>query len=250
MPLEFDPSRSYEPFLRLPTPHENIIITPPRKSDGPRVVECLNDAKVCNTLNGPPFPYTYKDFEFWYDKIEKDCKKGLQEHLEMTGTTNVGEGTGQRKWTGAVPVRSIREVDPATGAQEFIGDVGFDRQGYQGDTSMTLEQQKERRELNESYEAGDERIEWDFGDFLASSYHGRGIMTAAVHAIIEDYAVPHMNVRRIRTRVFERNIASRRVFAKNGFTFQGLGPQPLILPEDRGGHEVFLGTMMWERKPQ
>jgi RimJ/RimL family protein N-acetyltransferase len=72
-------------------------------------------------------------------------------------------------------------------------------------------------------------------------------MTAAVHAIIEDYAVPYMNVRRIRTRVFEHNIGSRRVFEKNGFTFQGLGPQPLILPENRGGHGVFLGTLTWER---
>jgi RimJ/RimL family protein N-acetyltransferase len=74
-------------------------------------------------------------------------------------------------------------------------------------------------------------------------------MTVAVRAIIEDYAVPYMNARRILTRVFEDNIASRRVFEKNGFVFQGLGPELLRMPESRGGKKGFLCAMTWERKP-
>jgi hypothetical protein len=108
MPLQFDSSRSSEPFLRLPPPYQNIIITPPRKSDGPRVVECMNDKRVYSNLNGPPFPYTYEDFEFWYGKIEKGCTEGLRQHLEMTGVITDSEGQAQRKWSGAVPIRIIR----------------------------------------------------------------------------------------------------------------------------------------------
>jgi hypothetical protein len=98
----------------------------------------------------------------------------------MTGVITDSEGQAQRKWSGAVPIRIIRKVDLATGAQELIGDVGFDRQGYQGDTSMTSEQQEEQRQLNESYEDGDERIEWDFGGECEAP---TGLMALHRHAL-------------------------------------------------------------------
>ncbi|KAH8891951.1 hypothetical protein GQ53DRAFT_746413 [Thozetella sp. PMI_491] len=171
MPLEFDQSRSNEPFLRLPPPYQNIILTPPRKSDGPRVVECLNDPKVYTSLLGPPFPYTHQNFEFWYNSIEKQCAEGLKQYLEVKGGMDGSGEQGKRKWANACPVRIIREVNPETGAQEFIGDLGIDRHGYSGETK---DQQDKLRELNYSYEDGDERIDWDIGGKFAPPPLARG----------------------------------------------------------------------------
>ena len=42
-------------------------------------------------------------------------------------------------------------------------------------------------------------------------------MTAVIGALINQWMVPHLNARKIRTEAFEGNIGSVRVFEKNGF---------------------------------
>lgn len=54
-PFEFD-EKTKEPFIRL-AKHPNIIITPPRLSDAPALINLLNDERVVEWLSGPPFPY-------------------------------------------------------------------------------------------------------------------------------------------------------------------------------------------------
>lgn len=54
-PLQLNPHTG-EPFLRLKS-HPNIILTPPRLSDVAYSLEYLNDARVHEWLQGPPFPY-------------------------------------------------------------------------------------------------------------------------------------------------------------------------------------------------
>lgn len=46
-----------EPFFPLET-HPNIILTPPRLSDIPKLPDLMNDPGVCVWLTGPPHPYT------------------------------------------------------------------------------------------------------------------------------------------------------------------------------------------------
>ena len=54
-------------------------------------------------------------------------------------------------------------------------------------------------------------------DWLASSHHGRGIMSAAFRTVMTEWAIPRMNVRDMRVEVYVDNIASTRVFEKFGF---------------------------------
>ena len=54
-------------------------------------------------------------------------------------------------------------------------------------------------------------------DWLASSHHGRGIMSAALRTIMTEWAIPKMNVRDMRVEVYADNIANTRVFEKFGF---------------------------------
>ena len=169
MPLEFDQSRSNEPFLRLPKPLQNIIITPPRKSDVESVLEYLNDPRVYNNLIGPPFPYKQEHYEFWGSMIEAGCSEGLSQYYRIMETGKGSGSPGKRTWADVFPVRSIREVNPETGEQKFIGDLEMDRQGYAYDQTKNEEERKRAKELNESYEAGDPRIEWTIG---GEKFHG------------------------------------------------------------------------------
>jgi hypothetical protein len=93
-----------EVFLRLPAPHENIIITPPRESDAADLVLILNDTRVYKFLVGPPIPY----------------------RLHHT----VGE----------CPVQHIREVR-FDGTELLLGDVSVARNGW---TDVTNEDLREK----------------------------------------------------------------------------------------------------------
>lgn len=61
----------------------------------------------------------------------------------------------------------------------------------------------------------------EIGYWLAKSWWGRGIMTAAVRAACE-HAIARWQLVRITAHVFESNVASARVLEKNGFQFEGI----------------------------
>jgi RimJ/RimL family protein N-acetyltransferase len=84
-------------------------------------------------------------------------------------------------------------------------------------------------------------------DYLVSSHHGRGIMSAAVGTLIDSWMVPRMNARLIRVEVFSGNMGSRRVFEKNGFVFEKRVDYPAVLAcgETRLGYDV-----LWWRSGQ
>lgn len=58
-------------------------------------------------------------------------------------------------------------------------------------------------------------------DYMASSHHGRGIMSKAIGTLIREWMVPRMNAKHMRTEAFVGNAASVRVFEKNGFVLEG-----------------------------
>ena len=57
-------------------------------------------------------------------------------------------------------------------------------------------------------------------DWMDPAWHGQGIMTAVIRAVVHDWAVPRMNARRICVSIVTGNIASVRVFEKNGFVLE------------------------------
>lgn len=85
-------------------------------------------------------------------------------------------------------------------------------------------------------------------DYLAPSHHGRGIMSASIKAVME-WAVQMMNIRRIIVTAYAGNVASLRVFEKNGFTHLDTLVNCRKQAESKGGRTYSLAVMEW-RKPE
>ncbi|KAI0782496.1 hypothetical protein BC629DRAFT_558308 [Irpex lacteus] len=210
-PLQVN-ERTGEPYLRLPSPHDNIIITPPRAEDVPAIIAALNDPRVYSTLEGPPFPYKEEHAVWWIDHVKAPSDELLQELRQAAD-----EGSQSLKVVAACPVRTLREVQE-DGTDIFLGDIGCDRCGY---PDVVDQEEKSRLTFaNDQLPPGDKDIVWCIGDYLVASHHGKGIMSAALHTLINSWMVPRMQVRQIRGEVFSGNQGSRRVFEKNGFVFE------------------------------
>jgi ribosomal-protein-alanine N-acetyltransferase len=60
----------------------------------------------------------------------------------------------------------------------------------------------------------------DIGLFIGAAWHGRGYGTAAVRKLVE-HGFDAMALAKIEASVFVGNVASRRIFEKNGFQLEG-----------------------------
>ena len=154
--MEFDKSNA--PFLRLPPPHSNIILAIGRDSDGPAVISMLNDPAVYMNLAGPPFPYTQAHFDAQFKKTSGEIEIVLAEFREVEASR--GE-PNSRKFVGGIPFTVIREIDPQTGENTFIGDFYIRRNGF-----VEIENEEDRKRMkdqNDGLEAGDPNIVWETG---------------------------------------------------------------------------------------
>ncbi|KAJ3489612.1 hypothetical protein NLI96_g2014 [Meripilus lineatus] len=226
-PLQVHPITG-EPILRLPHPHENIIITPPRMSDGPALVTTLNDLRVCQWLESPPYPYTDDDADYWLRMVKDGSDTVLQ---ELKDAFDEESGSQRSCLVGSCPVSFLREVQK-DGTEIYLGSIGVERCHY-----PELENGPEKAKLvkeNADRDVGDPEIVWCIGgivlfvipgclciysdaDYLVASHHNRGIMSAAAGTIIREWVIPKMAARKIRVETFVGNVGSRRVFEKNGF---------------------------------
>ncbi|TDL21004.1 hypothetical protein BD410DRAFT_899264 [Rickenella mellea] len=229
-PLQFNPLTN-EPYLRLPLPHENIIITPQRLSDAASIVPIMNDEKVYMTT-GKPFPYTIDDAHAWLSEGKQQADILLAD-IARNGSTHIVNGC---------PLRVIREVQE-DGSDVYLGSLGMHRCRW-----FQLPDSEEKTALikaNEARVVGDPEIIWEFGDYLASSHHGRGIMTAAIGVILHQWAIPRMRVRKMSVIAFKSNFASVRVFEKNGFVLKGVVEDCLDIQESKGGGKTGLYLLEW-----
>ncbi|KAJ7249531.1 GNAT domain-containing protein [Mycena haematopus] len=197
-----------EPFLRLPTPFSDFIITPPRMSDVAPSVEIMNDPFVFKWM-GRSTPYGVDKAEAWLTKVKAQTDAAVE---ELRNTTKL-HGPQHGPVSGC-PVRHIRE-EQADGTSIFVGDVGLVRSSW----SEVLDADERARFIaeNDARPAGDPEIAWHIGYYLAPSHNGRGLMTAAVKTIITQFGIPWMNTRRIRSSAFVGNHGSLKVLLKNGF---------------------------------
>jgi len=211
-PLQINPT-TREPYLRLPSPNENIIITPPRVEDAAAIVNNMNDPAVYTWLSGPPYPYLLQHADEWLANVKATCDNVLEE-LAVEVERNPDS---QLKIVGGCPVRILREMQE-DGSDTFLGDLGVDRCGWE-DMDDSFEK-VQLTEQNAQKKIGDPDIVWSIGDYLASSHQGRGIMSAALGTLIREWIVPRMGAKIIRAEAFKGNIGSRRVFEKNGFVME------------------------------
>lgn len=118
-PLEVNP-QTKEPFLRLPHPHEHIIITPPRLDDVDRLVAIMNDPLVLPWMGRPGPVYGQNDAELWLKEV-----KAVTDVVARELAYNAGDSE-ELKVVGGCPVRSIREVR-ADGTEVCLGNINFKR---------------------------------------------------------------------------------------------------------------------------
>jgi len=151
--LQVDPTTG-EVFLRLPAPHENVIITPPRDSDAVDIALILNDPRVYKNLIGPPLPYRPHHAEEWLrttkdksDKILEDLREGKM----------VVDGC---------PVQHIREVR-SDGTDLFLGDLSVSRNGWPEVTDEELRENMTKENLEKP--VGDPSIVWTLGGMFQSA---------------------------------------------------------------------------------
>jgi len=216
-PLQINP-KTGEPFLQLPSPLDHIIITPLRLTDKPTIIEILNDDRVHLWLAGPPYPFLQEHADWWVDMHQALCDKVIRE-LEDEYKTNPD---GSLEIVEVCPIRSIREVK-ADGTDVYLGDLGFRRYDYAELSTATEEERQKKKtliDINMAKKTGDPSIVWSVGDYLAASHHRRGIMTAAIAALLDAWIIPRCNVHVIRACIFAGNHGSVRVFEKNGFKLQ------------------------------
>ncbi|KAG1812944.1 uncharacterized protein BJ212DRAFT_1518232 [Suillus subaureus] len=188
-PLEINP-KTGEPFLRLPAPHQSIILTPPRQGRSEHA-------------------------DFWIQFVKEESDATLEYLRKSAGDFP----NGPLQFVGASPVRHIREVKE-DGTDVLIGDVNFRRSPFE--EVLDEVERKRLQEDNAKKQAGDPTIQYAIGDWLAASHHGRGIMTAAIGLLMTAWGIPRMGVRHVVAYTFAGNIGSNRVFEKNGFANRGL----------------------------
>ncbi|KAJ7110372.1 acyl-CoA N-acyltransferase [Mycena crocata] len=204
-PLEVNP-KTGEPFLRLLS-HKNIILTPPRLSDGEAMVPIFNDERVYHWLSSPPFPYLLEHADWWLTRTKAKSDEWLAqlEAARDDPTPKIMDGC---------PVHVIREVQD-DGTELFLGSVDIDLAGqpWELEGSGKASQEAPRRDL------GDPDI-WTLGDYLAPSHHRKGIMSDAFQTLLRQWGIPRMGVRRMVVTTLAGNTGSVKVFEKNGFRFR------------------------------
>lgn len=169
-----------EPYLRLPEPHSNIIITPHRRDHFDetvlRLVELLNDPRIYKWLESTPYPYLQEHAEAWvkasFKEIEQvlsTLQRELAENEDAYSSNAVTNGTqSQRTFFDVCPFTCIREVltaDAETGApltDILIGDVKLGRYTFY-EYGLESEERVEAQRRNNSLPAGDEKIAWTLG---------------------------------------------------------------------------------------
>ncbi|KAH7103338.1 acyl-CoA N-acyltransferase [Auriculariales sp. MPI-PUGE-AT-0066] len=246
-PLSIEPSTG-EPYLRLPAPHQHIILSRPCETsiDIAAMVQNLNDLRVARPLGGSPFPFAEADAQGWIARRRADTGATIAELYEAAaaarGKTVV--------WARALPLCVVRDTSVGAGTtiQEgrFIGTISFRRHDF--DVGRLDETEREQLEVeNEAKEAGDPNIVWELGDWLDPEYHGQGIMTAAVRCVLEQWAVPRMNAHHVVVTMYLGNKASVRVFEKNGFRLIDDVPDCAEIMESKGGGRTGLHVLEWRR---
>ncbi len=228
-PLERHPHTD-EPFIRLPSPQDRIIITPPRREDVPSIVAILNDYPIKKWLDGPPFPYLDEHAEDWIARTKEQSDAVMQELRRA----NEEDPYGPLVTVSGCPVSCLRGVQE-DGTEVFLGVVEFTRCGY---PDLLNGQERERIvSRNESRKRGDPETVWCIGceyssaylgppaadaswpstDYLAAPLHRRGLMSCALRTLLEAWVVPRMGARRIRVETIIGNWGSIRVLEKLGF---------------------------------
>lgn len=164
-----DTQRLHSEF-HIPVPHRalKIALTAPDWYDRDASSAGLNDPKVYMNLNGPPYPYTDKDWEIWYAMIVdlwNQNQADLQAIKHQDQDILASQDWSQRKWLGHrmwhCTIRDISGDSEAPISGRFMGDITVGRETFH--YILDNEERQKRKEQNDKLEPGDPRIVWMIG---------------------------------------------------------------------------------------
>jgi hypothetical protein len=150
LPFKVDPTTG-EPFLRLASPHENIILTFPRFENADAVVEILNDRRLYPFVNSS-YPHTFNDANS-YTKVIHRTTDEVWSEIKIFGTDS-------GRVFGGCPVRSICEIQD-DGRRVYLGDFGIGR--WRAPEILDPELRAEESQKNLEKPIGDPSIIWSAG---------------------------------------------------------------------------------------
>lgn len=197
MPLEQNPLTG-ELFLRLPEPHSNIILTPPRPRRQPApqpdagvdenhdndhhdsdvdndddvnvAINGLNDPRVYSFLEGPPLPYLREHAEDFIRRSDEDCRRILSMLNLSRQDRDQDQDGGSPPFADGCPFRCIREVivpteDDGTGFKKdvLIGDITLVRYPFYEIPPDRSEERVQARERNKALPPGHPDLIWGVG---------------------------------------------------------------------------------------
>lgn len=166
-----------EPYLQLPAPCANIIITPYREHQieetSAVMTEILNDSRVYSWLVGPPYPFLPEHGVDWVKmKIaeNENILSTLQREFETSQSQQGGGSDGKEEpelfdKCPLVCIREVTERDPATGTplrDVLIGEISLTRYSFyelRPDSPELALAQKQNNDLP----AGHKDIVWGIG---------------------------------------------------------------------------------------
>jgi hypothetical protein len=161
-PLDSLNDHTARPYLRLPAPHQRIIIAAPRLHDAPQIHEILNDPHVYRWTISPPFPYLMEHAVSWLTQAKANAD-AIWNELEQANTESPD---GPLKVVDGCPVRSILEEND-DGSYTYLGDCGFDRNMFYD--VMDVEERARLVQENDARPAGDPDIIWSMGGMCAQT---------------------------------------------------------------------------------
>ncbi|KAL4247219.1 hypothetical protein ABKN59_007933 [Abortiporus biennis] len=215
--LQWD-AQTNEPYIRLPHPYSDFIVTPTRPSDISDIMSIFNDPRVYQWLTFIPHPFTQEHATQWVLDMKRKSDSimdGVSPILSLS----------QGHIMDGCPVHVLRKVLP-DGRYAFVGNISFKRCRF-----WYVEDEKERSRLayeNETKPIGDPGIVWSLSVHLLPTHHSQGLMTTAARYLITEWMIPRAGAEIFLVDIFEANIGSMRMAVKVGFVLQ----ETLLLTSD------------------
>lgn len=157
-PLEIN-SATGEPFLRLPAPHQNIIVTPPREGDDEHLFALFRDTNVADWFSSIPAPFSRDQSRAMLDQA-KEVADAVLDELHTLEKESPGK---KLKVVDGCPVRHLREVQE-NGTDVFIGYIEVRRNVYKDVLDET--ERRAQFEENNKRPIGDSTIRWGIAGAL------------------------------------------------------------------------------------
>ncbi|KAJ7240145.1 hypothetical protein B0H12DRAFT_57706 [Mycena haematopus] len=224
-PIRFTPAG--EPYIPLPAPLDRFYLAAMRQSDLPDDVAMMNDLRVVRTIVGPPFPSPLINAQRW-----------LVRERAMVVALFASYAAGEFRPAASSPFNVLHERKP-DGSEEYVGQVTL---GPAGDSAKRV------TPVSEAWEEWRSPKVFGIGAALRPEYHRKGVASAAVRVLLEEWAVPQMGCTEIHAEAFVSNVGSVKLWEKHGFVEEPSRRGVVHVPEAKGGGVEPDCCLVWSLK--